>query len=46
MATGAIMRLAEREEGVTFSAHQDARNTQSYQHYDGEPENIGVSLEE
>ena len=46
MATRAIIRLAEREEGVTFSEHPDAIHTQIYHHYDGYPEYLGVRLSE
>jgi len=44
MATRAIIRLAKREEGVTFSEHPDAIHTQIYHHHDGYPEYLGVRL--
>ena len=44
MATRAIIRIAEREEGVTFSEHQKDYHTQLYHHYDGYPEGLGVTL--
>ena len=46
MATRAIIRLAEREEGVTFSEHPDVIHTQIYHHHDGYPEYLGVRLSE
>ena len=44
MATRAIIKLARREEGVTFSEHTDKIHTQIYHHYDGYPEYLGVTL--
>ena len=44
MATRAIIRVAEREEGVSFSEHADNIRTQIYHHYDGYPEGLGVTL--
>ena len=44
MATRAIIRIAEREEGVTFSEHQEDYHTQLYHHFDGYPEYLGVTL--
>ena len=44
MATRAIIRIAEREEGVTFSEHQEDYHTQLYHHFDGYPEGLGVTL--
>ena len=44
MATRAIIRVVEREEGVTFSEHQEDYHTQLYHHFDGYPEGLGVTL--
>ena len=44
MATRAIIRIAEREEGVSFSEHSDNVRTQIYHHYDGYPEYLGCKL--
>ena len=44
MATRAIIRIAEREEGVTFNEHPKNIHTQIYHHYDGYPEYLGVTL--
>ena len=46
MATRAIIRIAEREEGVSFSEHTDKIRTQIYHHYDGYPEGLGCNLAE
>ena len=44
MATRAIIRVAEREEGVSFSEQTDKIRVQIYHHYDGYPEGLGVTL--
>ena len=44
MATRAIIRVAEREEGVSFSEQTDNIRVQIYHHYDGYPEGLGVTL--
>ena len=44
MATRAIIRVAEREEGVSFSEQTDKIRVQIYYHYDGYPEGLGVTL--
>tara|TARA_R110002020_G_scaffold409546_1_gene619262 strand:+ start:219 stop:662 length:444 start_codon:yes stop_codon:yes gene_type:complete len=44
MATRAIIRIAEREEGVSFSEQTDKIRVQIYHHYDGYPEGLGVTL--
>ena len=46
MATRAIIRVAEREEGVSFSKHADNIRTQIYHHWDGYPEGLGCKLAE
>ena len=46
MATRAIIRVAEREEGVSFSEHADNIRTQIYHHYDGYAEGLGCKLAE
>ena len=44
MATRAIIRVAEREEGVSFSEQTDKIRVQIYHHHDGYPEGLGVTL--
>ena len=44
MATRAIIRVAEREEGVSFSEHSDNIRTQIYHHWDGYPSGHPVDL--
>ena len=44
MATRAIIRIAEREDGVSFSEHPEKIRTQIYHHWDGYPEGLGVKL--
>ena len=44
MATRAIIRIAEREDGVSFSEHPEEIRTQIYHHWDGYPEGLGVTL--
>ena len=46
MSTRAQVRLATREEGVSFSEHPDVINAQFYVHYDGYPEGLGVEIAE
>ena len=46
MATRAIIRIAEREDGVSFSEHPEKVRAQIYHHYDGYPEYLGCSLAE
>ena len=46
MATRAIIRIAEREDGVSFSEHPERVRTQIYHHYDGYPEYLGCKLAE
>jgi hypothetical protein len=46
MSTKAIIRFAEREEGVSFSEHPEQVTHQIYHHYDGYPEFLGVALAE
>ena len=44
MATRAIIRVAEREEGVSFSEQTDKIRVQIYHHHGGYPEGLGVTL--
>ena len=46
MATRALINFVEREDGVTFSAHPgvDQIHVQIYNHYDGYPSGLGVTL--
>ena len=44
MATRAIIRIAEREDGVSFSEHPEKFHAQFYKHHDGYPEGLGVDL--
>jgi hypothetical protein len=48
MATRALINFVEREDGVTFSAHPgvDKIHIQIYNHYDGYPSGLGVTLAE
>ena len=46
MATRAIIRIAEREDGVSFSKHPEKVRAQIYHHYDGYPEYLGCNLAE
>ena len=46
MATRAIIRIAEREDGVSFSEHPEQVRAQIYHHYDGYPEGLGCKLAE
>ena len=46
MATRAIIRIAEREDGVSFSEHPERIRTQIYHHYDGYPKYLGCNLAE
>ena len=46
MATRAIIRIAEREDGVSFSEHREKVRTQIYHHYDGYPKHLGCNLAE
>ena len=46
MATRAIIRIAEREDGVSFSEHPEQVRAQIYHHYDGYPEYLGCNLAE
>ena len=46
MATRALINFVEREDGVSFSEHPgvDKIHTQIYNHYDGYPQGLGVTL--
>ena len=46
MSTRATIRIAKREEGVSFNEHTEDYHTQIYHHYDGYPEFLGVALAE
>ena len=46
MATREIIRIAEREDGVSFSEHPEKVRAQIYHHYDGYPEYLGCNLAE
>jgi len=46
MSTKAIIRFANREDGVSFSEHPEKVRTQIYHHYDGYPEYLGCNLAE
>ena len=46
MATRAIIRIAEREDGVSFSEHPERVRAQIYHHYDGYPKYLGCNLAE
>jgi len=44
MATRAIIRIADRKEGVSFNEHPLISKYHIYHHYDGYPEYLGVTL--
>ena len=44
MATRAMISIAKREEGVSFSEKPDKVLVSIYHHYDGYPEYLGVTL--
>ena len=46
MATRALINFVDREDGVTFSEHPgvDKIHIQIYNHYDGYPSGLGVTL--
>ena len=44
MGTRATISIARREEGVSFSEKPDKVMVSIYQHYDGYPEGLGVTL--
>ena len=46
MATRALINFVEREDGVSFSEHPgvDQIHIQIYNHYDGYPQGLGVTL--
>ena len=44
MGTRATIKIAKREEGVSFSEKPDKFIVSIYQHYDGYPEGLGVTL--
>ena len=44
MATRAIISIAKREEGVSFSEIPDKTIVDIYNHWDGYPEGLGVKL--
>ena len=44
MATRAMISIARREEGVSFSEIQDKTVVEIYHHWDGYPEGLGVKL--
>ena len=44
MATRATISIAKREEGVSFSEKPDKTIVDIYNHYDGYPEGLGVTL--
>ena len=46
MSTKAIIRFANREDGVSFSEHPQKVTHQIYHHYDGYPDFLGVALAE
>ena len=46
MATRAVIKLARREEGVTFNEHPKKWHAQFYKHHDGYPEGLGVDIAE
>ena len=48
MATRALINFVEREDGVSFSEHPgvDKIHVQIYNHYDGYPSGLGVTLAE
>ena len=44
MGTRAMINIARREEGVSFSEKPDKVMVSIYNHYDGYPEGLGVTL--
>ena len=44
MGTRAIISIAKREEGVSFSEIPEKKLVSIYNHYDGYPEGLGVTL--
>ena len=44
MATRATIRVAKREEGVSFSEEPKNTIVDIYHHWDGYPEGLGVTL--
>ena len=44
MATRAMISIAKREEGVSFSEIPDKTIVEIYHHWDGYPEGLGVTL--
>ena len=46
MGTRATIKIAKREEGVSFSEKPDKYIVSVYNHYDGYPEGLGVILAE
>ena len=44
MGTRATIKIAKREEGVSFSEKPDKTIVDIYHHYDGYPEGLGVKL--
>ena len=46
MGTRATIKIARREEGVSFSEKPDEFIVSIYNHYDGYPEGLGVILAE
>ena len=44
MGTRATIKIARREEGVSFSEKPDKVIVSIYQHFDGYPEGLGVTL--
>ena len=44
MGTRATIKIAKREEGVSFSEKPDKYMVSIYNHYDGYPEGLGVTL--
>ena len=46
MSAKALIRFAEREEGVSFSDHPKKVTHQIYHHWDGMPDFLGVALAE
>ena len=46
MSTGAQIRFATREDGVSFSEHPDKIHAQFYCHSDGYPEGLGLDIAE
>ena len=44
MGTRATIKIAKREEGVSFSEKPDKKLVSIYHHFDGYPEGLGVTL--